>query len=147
MTRPRTSDVRKAIPLSVKLAAALRMLREAGVLDDGPVQYDHTPALGLRDWDDAAGDFIPRQHDPAYIVIRNKPAHRTKTSGRKGEQRSTSYGSDQHAIAKLDRLTPQHEDFRRRLLAKATGESVPEPRKCKIPSRPFPKGRSFRRHP
>jgi hypothetical protein len=142
VTRPLTRDVRKAIPLSVKLAVALRMLGF-----EGPVDFDHDPALALREWDEAAGDFIPPQHDPNFIVIRTKAEHRAKTGGRKGEQRSTSYGSDQHAIAKLDRLTEDQQKFRQRLLAKDAGERVTPPRKCKIPSRPFPKGRSFRRHP
>ena len=144
MTRPLSRDVRKAIPLSVKLAVALRLLGF-----EGPVEFDHDPALALRDWDEAAGDFTPPQLDPNYIVIRTRDDHRAKTGGRKGEKRSTSYGSDAHAIAKLDRLTADHQEFCRRLLAKDAGEAVPPPRKSKIPSRPnaWPKGRKLRGRP
>jgi hypothetical protein len=95
--RPRTKDVRKSIPLSVKLAVALRMLG----LKDEKIQWDHDPALALREWDAKAGDFIPPQLDPNFIVARTKAAHAEKTNGKK----ATSYGSDKHAIAKLDRLT------------------------------------------
>jgi hypothetical protein len=45
MTRPRVSDVRKAIPLGVKLAVALRQL---GFAKGERVDFDHDPALGLR---------------------------------------------------------------------------------------------------
>lgn len=137
MVRPRVSDVRKDIPLSVKLAAALRML---GFTKDDQVQYDHDPALGLRDWDDERGDFIPPQLDPEFIVIRTKAAHRTKTSGRKGEARSTSYGSDAHAIAKIDRLQKDQAAFRAKLLAKDSGEQLAGKARQSIPSRGFPKG-------
>jgi hypothetical protein len=138
MTRPLTRDVRKAIPLSVKVEVLLRMLGLKGV----PINWDHDPALALREWDADSGDFIPPQLDPDYIFAKPQLEHRTKTTGRKGEKRSTSYGSDAHAIAKLDRLTPAAEDFRRRMLAKAPGEPAPERERPKhrIPSRPFPKG-------
>jgi hypothetical protein len=139
MARPRTSDVRKAIPLSVKLAVALRML---GFTKEDQVQYDHDPALGLREWDEEKQDFIPAQLDPESIVIRTKPAHRTKTSGRKGEAKVTSYGSDAHAIAKIDRVQKDQAAFRGRLLAKDAGDRSPEQTrpKAKIPSRNFSGG-------
>jgi len=133
MTRPRVSDVRKDPPLSVKLAVALRML---GFTKEDQVQYDHDPALGLREWDPIAKDFIPPQLDPEYIVIRTKPVHRTKSSGRKGERAVTSYGSDAHAIAKIDRVQKDQEAFRARLLAKDAGEAPPRKRST-IPNRGF----------
>jgi hypothetical protein len=136
MARPRVSDVRKNPPLSVKLAVALRML---GFTKEDQVQFDHDPALGLREWDEEKRDFIPPQLDPEFIVIRTKAAHRTKSSGRKGEAKVTSYGSDQHAIAKLDRLQQDQAAFRAKLLAKDQDEQPPAaPRpKQKIPSRGF----------
>lgn len=137
MSRPRVSDVRKDPPLSVKLAVALRML---GFTKEDQVQYDHDPALGLREWDEEKRDFIPPQNDPDWIVIRTKPSHRTKTTGRKGERAVTSYGSDQHAIAKIDRLQKEQAAFRSRLLAKDAGESSPGKSRQSIPSRGFAKG-------
>jgi len=107
MNRPLTSDVRKNIPLSVKLDVALRML---GFTKDDQVQYDHDPALALREWDE----------------------HRNKTSGRKGEARSTSYGSDAHAIAKVRRLQKDEAAFRAKLLAKAAGDAPADRPKSKL---------------
>lgn len=142
MSRPLTSDVRKAIPLSVKLAVALRML---GFRPEDEVQFDHDPALGLRPWNEETQDFVPPQLDPDAIVIKTKAAHRTKTSGRKGERRVTSYGSDQHAIAKIDRVEKDEAAFRARLLAKdaAMAERRPVRPKRKIPSRGFSGSRPF----
>lgn len=118
MKRPITRDVRKAIPLGVKLAVALRMLGLHGI----KIDYDHDPALALREWNAKAGDFNPPQLDPNFIVIRTKEAHRTKTSGRKGEKRVTSYGSDQHAIGKIRRLTHQQAEVQRAILARPCGD-------------------------
>lgn len=139
MNRPRVSDVRKDPPLSIKLTVALRML---GFTKEDQVQFDHDPALALREWDEEKRDFIPPQNDPDWIVIRTKPAHRTKTSGRKGERAVTSYGSDQHAIAKIERVQKEQAAFRAKLLAKDTGERSREPSRPKqsIPSRGFAKG-------
>jgi hypothetical protein len=149
LTRPRVSDVRKNLPLSVKLAVALRML---GFTKDDQVQYDHDPALALRDWDEVNHDFIPPQLDPEAIVIKTKPAHRTKTTGRKGEAKVTSYGSDAHAIAKIDRLQKEQAEFRARLLAKDSGDRSPAKSHSSIPARgfsgghrPLRGGNSFRR--
>ena len=60
MTRPLVKDVRKDIPLRVKLAVALRML---GFAKGQRVDFDHDSALGLRDWDEHAQDFIPSHPD------------------------------------------------------------------------------------
>jgi hypothetical protein len=112
MTRPLVKDARKDIPLRVKLAVALRML---GFAKGQRVDFDHDPALGLRPWDEGKQDFIPPQLDPDFIVVRTKPDHDKKTNGSGG----TSYGSDKHAIAKIDRVSEAEDAFRRRLLAKA----------------------------
>ena len=131
MTRPRVSDVRKAIPLGVKLAVALRQL---GFAKGERVDFDHDPALALRPWDDEKQDFFPPQHDPEYIVIRTEPAHDRKTNG----SDVTSYGSDKHAIAKVDRVGEAEEAFRRRLLAKSDHDiEAPRRPRSRIPSRGF----------
>ena len=131
MTRPLVKDVRKDIPLRVKLAVALRML---GFIKGQRVDFDHDPALGLRDWDEATQDFIPPQLDPEFITIRSKPAHDIKTNG----NGATSYGSDKHAIAKIDRVSADAEAFRRRMLAKVDPDIDAPPReRSRIPSRGF----------
>jgi len=130
MTRPRARDVRKELPLSLKLAVALRMLG----LKSEEVQFDHDPALGIRPWNDEKQDFVPPQHDPEWIVIRRKPEHGNKTNG----GAATSYGSDKHAIAKIDRVSEAEEAFRRRLLAKSDPDiDAPERPRSRIPSRGF----------
>jgi hypothetical protein len=131
MTRPRVQDVRKCLPMSVKLAVALRAL---GFKPEDKVQFDHDPALALREWDQEKQDFIPPQHDPEYIVIRTEPAHDRKTNG----SGATSHGSDKHVIAKIDRVGEAEKAFRRRLLAKSDPdiETSPRPR-SRIPSRGF----------
>ena len=131
VNRPLVKDVRKAIPLSIKLAVALRML---GFVKGQRVDFDHDPALGLRDWDEEKQDFIPPQLDADFIVIRTEPDHDRKTNG----NGATSYGSDKHAIAKIDRVSNAVEAFRRRLLAKADPDIDAPPReRSKIPSRGF----------
>jgi hypothetical protein len=131
MARPLVKDVRKNIPLGIKLAVALRML---GFARGQRVDFDHDPALGLRPWDEEKRDFIPPQLDPEWIVIRTKPVHDIKTNG----NGATSYGSDKHAIAKIDRVSEAVEAFRRRLLAKADPDIDAPPRpRSRIPSREF----------
>ncbi len=131
MTRPLVKDARKDIPLRVKLAVALRML---GFAKGQRVDFDHDPALGLRDWDEEKRDFIPPQLDADFIVIRTKPDHDKKTNG----NGATSYGSDKHAIAKIDRVSEAEEAFRRRLLAKADPDIDAPPRpRSRIPNRGF----------
>lgn len=128
----RTKDRRKAIPVGVKLQCALTALAEALGLDsDTRFEFDHTPALGLRDWDEEAGDYQPPQNDPHFIICRPEAEHDRKTFGTK----ATTYGSDIHVIAKDKRLTREQEDFRRRLLAKEPGK--PRERTGTFGSRPF----------
>jgi hypothetical protein len=131
MTRPLVKDVRKNIPLSIKLAVALRML---GFAKGQRVDFDHDPALGMRPWDVEKQDFIPPQLDADFIVIRTMPDHSIKANG----NGATSYGSDKHAIAKIDRVSEAVEAFRRRLLAKADPDIDASPRpRSRIPSRGF----------
>jgi hypothetical protein len=138
MTRPRTSDVRRAIPVAVENVVLRRTVLELmGLPTNTRLDLDHMPALALRMWDPNAGDFIPGQHDPNFIMVLTKAGHRAKTSGRKGEKRSTSYGSDVHAIAKLDRLTPTQKDFQRKVLRRPCG-------KKRERTGNWPKGRKIR---
>lgn len=136
MTR---SDVsrRKSVPLRAQLHAALRQLG----WEPHEVELDHEPALALREWDASTQDTVPPANDPRYLVWRPVPDHREKTFGRGGEKRTTTAGSDIHAIAKVRRLAADRVEFDRRLLAKSTGEAKPAEtkRRAKIPSRPFPK--------
>ena len=131
MTDPRPK--RKAIPLGVKLAAALIALG----MDPDDVEWDHDPAIGMRPINPETGDTIPPANDPRAIVPRLGAAHKAKTFG---DHRPLS--GDVSQIAKIKRVDRKHEEFRQRLLAKATGEPVAAPTKHKgpaIPSRPFPK--------
>jgi len=135
MTRPLVKDVRKNIPLSIKLAVALRML---GFVKGQRVNFDHHPALGLRDWDEEKRDFIPPQLDPEFIVIRTKPVHDKKTNG----NGATSYGSDKHAIAKIVRvrrrrgLPPPAARKGRSRYRRAPARAVENPASAIFPSTP-----------
>jgi hypothetical protein len=126
----RVSDVRKAIPLRVKLQAALMAagFTYEEVTTPGAIHFDHDPALGLRER--VGGDFLPAQLDPRFLVPRRVEEHRKKTSG----AGATCAGSDVHKIAKVKRLSKEHEDFRRRMLAPDKPRKEP---KRKWPSRPF----------
>lgn len=129
---------RKTIPLAVKLDVALA--RFGLTLAD--VQFDHAPALELREWDEAAGDTIPPANDPEHIQMLLIAEHKAKTFGRRGEKTATTHGSDIGNIAKARRITKQQEEARRRMLAKDAGE--PKPR-SKWGSRPFPKRRKVQK--
>ena len=125
---------RKKIPLHVKLEACLILL---GFGPDDEIDWDHFPALGLRKWIEEVGDFDPPQLDPNYIRPMRRGPHKAKSNGRRGEKRVTSYGSDVHAIAKLNRLVPQQEEFRERMLRKQAGQKA-------APRSRWPKGRKLR---
>lgn len=105
---PRTPPKRKAIPVGVKLAAALRMLGFA----ETEIEWHHSPPLGQRPYDEH--DYDPPQLDPDHIEIMPKDAHRKRTAE-----------IDVPAIAKSTRITTAHERFKATLLAKATGDDPP----------------------
>ncbi len=46
------------------------------------IEFDHDPALTNRPYDTEAGDFIPQQNDPRYIVPKARAIHDQKTFGR-----------------------------------------------------------------
>lgn len=118
---------RKPISLMAQLHAALRQLG----FEPHEVELDHTPALALRDWDEAKQDTIPPASDPRYLVWRPKSEHRIKTF----ERGATTVGSDIGEAARLKRLTRKEEAFRQRLLSKETGK--PRAKSGRWPKRPF----------
>lgn len=142
---------RKAIPLRVKLDAALIALG----LDPKAVQFDHSPPIALRQVNAAGDDYVPNQLDPRHIVPMSTAAHRTKTSGTPPGQKVVHVADgDQHKIAKADRLERARrlmeadnaaalEMYRADPLAPVrTSPGVPRsawPKGRKMQSRPFPK--------
>lgn len=96
---------RRKVPLAIALKVALRQL---GLKKP---ELDHQPALGLRERTED-GKYIPDEHDPDYLVWRDAEEHAVKTRG----NGATTAGSDLHAIAKVKRLSKEHEAFVRRLL-------------------------------
>ena len=136
MTKPprvKTSDHRKHIPLGVKVHALLLLLGFTDEEIDGGVQWDHSPALGLRFVDPETGEMHPHPNDPRHIVPLRKSDHALKTNG----PAACAAGGDIHAIAKATRLQASPVGLRRRL---TTPGKVEKP-KSKWPSRPFPKTR------
>jgi hypothetical protein len=115
---------RKHIPLAVKVEACLILL---GFEPGEAIDWDHNPALGLRVFNEATDDYEPAELDPRFLRPLRRAAHKAKTNGRKGTKRSTSYGSDVHAIAKAKRVPAAFEEFRSRLLKKRPGKPAPKP--------------------
>jgi hypothetical protein len=115
---------RRKVPLKVSLAVALRQL---GLVEP---QLDHDPALGLRKRTPDGG-YDPHEHDPEYLVWRDKASHAVKTRG----SGATTAGSDIGNMRHFRHLTEKEEAYRRRLLEKTPG--VPREKSGKIKSRGF----------
>jgi hypothetical protein len=106
MTRPK----RKAIPLWVKLRVLNRQngdcaeCGEALLGDD--TEYDHRPAIILREVNAAGDDYEPPQNDPDHIQALHKSCHLRRTVGRVvgAAKTVTTKGSDAHLAAKFRRL-------------------------------------------
>lgn len=113
-----TKEHRKAIPLGVKLHACLLLLGFSDEDIAAGIDFDHQPALGLREIRN--GEMIPDPNDPHFLRPMRKADHLIKTAGRKN---ITTAGSDIHAIAKVKRIN---------------GTTPKKPKK-KWASRPFPK--------
>jgi hypothetical protein len=100
MTRPK----RRAIPKRVKMIVAVRQAwlckcgcgLEIGLAVKSGTQWDHEPALRLRDIAPDGKDYIPPQHDPDYIDARCESSHAAKTHG----SGATTAGSDIGKIKK-----------------------------------------------
>jgi len=152
------NEYRKAIPVWVKLQALINSIIQRGELplNDGKpldardLQFDHCPALVDRPYDTVAGDFIPQQNDPEFIVPLRKRTHLQKTTGRKedAERTVTTRGSDVgeaartrhiqdsetiHQAKMLHRVDP---DAARRLLGSVRQKTRLRPKR-KIASRGF----------
>ena len=131
-------SARKAIPLKVKLAAALtHMLREDETGKLVPIisredakRMSEDDVLAVFEWDHIHPVALGGDNHHSNLSPLPKADHRAKTAK-----------ADIPRIAKVKRITRSQDEFRARLLAKDTGEPAPEPRKrkVKIPSRPFPK--------
>jgi hypothetical protein len=124
---------RPHMPLSVKLQAAILQLG----LDPSRVDFDHNPALGLREFNEATKTYTPDANDPRFIaVLERGEEHRVKTSGTP----ATSAGSDIHRIAKCKRLAKARSALDAALQAKVFGG---QPDREKPGKRPWPKGRKM----
>ena len=111
-----TKDHRRSIPEGVRLQAVLLMLgvppdlvlgtvgerlaaalKRLGVPEGAKVQWDHDPALGLREV--VEGQMVPHPNDPRFITPSAEEDHARKTNGAGG----TTAGSDKARIAKVKR--------------------------------------------
>ena len=134
---------RKAIPVAVKLDVVIRQEgrckacgERLGVLAD--TEFDHTPAIQLRTWDEAAQDTVPTANDPDYIEAKHADCHQAKTTGRRGTSKLNAIDGDAQRIAKLRRMEERRqEEFRRKLLA-SSGEEDPPPERPPKPKRKWP---------
>lgn len=134
-----TREHRKAIPLGVKLHAALLAL---GYTDEeivgGHLRWDHQPALALRFVDPETGEMTPAPNDPHYIRPMRKEEHDVKTFGLP----ATTAGSDIARAAKAKRCERRNAEFMRAISAKEPGQ--PRKKTSRIPSRPFQKRKRTR---
>jgi hypothetical protein len=129
---------RPHMPLSVKLRAAILQLG----LDPARVDFDHNPALGLREFNEETKAYTPDANDPRFITVLDRgEEHRSKTSGTP----ATSAGSDVHRIAKSKRLAKAQAAHNAALAEKVTGG----PSQIEKPRRPYqwPKGRKLQNRP
>lgn len=131
---------------SVGLGLSVALLQLG--LDPKHARLDHTPPLGLREkveHPDKTVTYTPDEHDPLFMqwlddggAERALGSHNRKTFGSK----ATTADGDLAKIAKSKRVARQQEEFRRRMLAKATGKPKPTPprRKRQWPKRKMRNG-------
>lgn len=88
-----------APPLYIQVQVLARQLG----IDYNSIKWDHIHPKGL--------DGPDNRHSPDNWQALSKAQHDTKTFGKGGEKRITTYGSDIHAIRKADRIrkSRQHE--------------------------------------
>lgn len=79
--------------------------------------------------DTEAGDFIPPQHDPAFIFLIEEAEHDQRTFGRKpgAAKTVTTRGSDVGERARTRRIVRREGAHKKRMAAKEPGQ----PRDCK----------------
>lgn len=130
---------RKAIPLAVKLAVALRQLG----LDPKTAILDHDPALWRRERT-AAGGYIPDENDPAFLQWLGPAPNAEKTFGRGGEKRITTRDSDVGEFHRTNSIAKKEAAFKARVLAK--GKPKGEAPRSKWGKRPL-RGRGFQKRP
>lgn len=120
---------RKAVPQYVRLIVAER---QGGVCKCGcgtpiwtgkkcNVQWDHEPALRLRDIDVVAGDYIPPQHDPRYLDGLCRDAHQAKTNG----TGASTAGTDTGKIKKERKRMKGPKKFKKRIQSRGFEKSKP----------------------
>ena len=110
MTDRRRLSVTDKLAIMVRQSVCPLCGDRLGSLDG--VDFDHTQALAL------GGEDINEN-----IRAVHRQCHRVKTSGTK----ATTAGSDVQVIAKGKRLARDIDEFRRRILAKDTGDVIPKP--------------------
>jgi len=127
---------RKAIPARIKQQVMERQSHncvECGwpLANGKRIEFDHRPAIIMRNVNVEGTDYHPPQNDPEYIEALHNHCHLKRTVGRipGAEKTVTTKGSDSWLAAKFRKLE---------------GKNQPK-RKKKIPSRPFQKGRGFSR--
>lgn len=131
-----TNRPRPHMPLSVKLDSALIALG----LEPGDVDFDHCPALRLREFDPETGEYNPPANDPKYITPRARPDHRNKTKG-DAKQIASKRRQERKLNQKVKKQADRLEKGRQIIDAMAAGQHVEkdmrptETRKRKIPSR------------
>lgn len=100
MKVPGQRPKRRAIPLRIKRIVCDRQgsLCKCGCgqpVSEKPkrnTHFDHEPALILRDVSADGSDYIPPQHDPAYIDARCPASHKVKTCGSGATTAGTDIG-------------------------------------------------------
>jgi len=100
MKRPK----RKAIPKSVRMEVCQRQLflcarchvRAVHYLPGTETEFDHEPALRLRNIAEDGSDYDPPQNHPGYIDALCEPCHAAKTHG----SGATTAGTDAGKIKK-----------------------------------------------
>src|SRR6185437_515105 len=120
---------RRALPLSVKLQVALRALG----LRESEIDWSHEPALQLRAINDHGTDYDPPQHDPRFIEIRSRAAHKHITFTDNGTGRG-----DITAIAQARKVRSANSQHIARMQAKLGMNPAPAPKRgTRWPKRKF----------
>lgn len=129
---------RPAIPTRVKVDVIIRQDGRCAcgcgerLVDLKNTNFDHSPALCFRDFDEATGEFNPPANDPSRIFAKRVECHRLKTSG----NAATSSGSDIHMNAKVNNPKRTAKFV---VTKPALGEERPARPKQKMQSRGFDK--------